>query len=85
MTEITQADRDAAQRFWDGLADDSNSWGHLSGYEKDNAIRAFSSHRQIELTDAMIEAGAAVERNAQEFKNCKALATAVFNAMMGAR
>ena len=86
MSNITQDDRDAAQRFWDGLADDSNSWGHLSGYEKNHAIKAFAAHRRIHLTDAMIEAGIVANWGDSTVTPFRLeVVTKIFNAMMGAR
>lgn len=73
MTEITQADRDAAESYYAN--------GKMSAFD---LTQALANHRKIDITDAMIEAGAAVELNAQAFKNCKKLATAVFTAMMEA-
>lgn len=75
MTEITQADRDAAAKYWQECGISS-----LASH--------FAEHRQIKLTAAMIEAGAKkfapmTECDIDELH--KDVSVTIFNAMMEAR
>ena len=82
MTEITQADRDRASKAVLSAAADVAD-GNRGGI--DWLAIHFAAHRQIELTDAMIEAGAnVILEDSYDMTNSE-IAVAIFNAMMGAR
>lgn len=44
--QVEQIDRDAAVEYWNGLADEWNSWTEISGQERDATVQAFARHRQ---------------------------------------
>ena len=83
MTEITQADRDRARKAVLSAAADIAD-GNRGGI--DWLAIHFAEHRQIEITDAMIEAGAKEHYNLSHRQQWRGdTVKAIFNAMMGAR
>ena len=44
--QVEQIDREAAVEYWNGLADEWNSWTEISGQEQDATVQAFARHRQ---------------------------------------
>ena len=43
--QVEQIDREAAVEYWNGLADEWNSWTEISGQEQDATVQAFARHR----------------------------------------
>ena len=43
--QVELIDREAAVEYWNGLADEWNSWTEISGQERDATVQAFARHR----------------------------------------
>ena len=43
--EVTQADRDAAEAYWESASDDWNPWADISQQERELTVQAFARHR----------------------------------------
>ena len=56
--QVEQIDREAAVEYWNGLADEWNSWTEISGQEQDATVQAFARHRH----QARAEQAAEIER-----------------------
>lgn len=45
VVTVTQADRDAAEAYWDSASDDWNPWSDISEDERALTVQAFARHR----------------------------------------
>lgn len=68
--KVEQIDREAAVEYWNGLADEWNSWTEISGQEQDATVQAFARHRHQARTEVVREIVAWFE---EMYENCESI------------